>query len=53
MFEEITRRSTLETRLTAAEQASVQAQASIAQLRGALATAQRELTEARAAQPPR
>ena len=46
-------RSTLEARATAAEQASAQAQASITQLRGTLATAQRELTEARAAQPPR
>ncbi len=41
-----TERTALQTRLTAAEAAT-------AQLRSALETAQRELTEARAAQPPR
>ena len=46
-------RSGLEARVTAAEQAGAQAQASLVQLRASLATAQRELAEARAAQPPR
>jgi len=46
-------RTALEARVTAAEQAGAQAQASLVQLRASLATAQRELTEARAAQPPR
>ncbi|MBX9750141.1 MAG: hypothetical protein K5Q68_11045, partial [Roseococcus sp.] len=42
----VTERNALQARLTAAE-------ASVAQLRAALEMAQRELTEARAAQPPR
>jgi len=46
-------RSALEARVTAAEQASAQAQAGMAQLRVALATAQRELAEARTSLPPR